>query len=106
MTGMRAAGSDRMGDPARIGDSVRMEGTAPTDAELRPEDFRFVERPDEASFLLRPSVSYWQDAWRRLRRNRAALLSAALLALVTALCVVGPGWGSTSSRRSGTGTIP
>ena len=50
MTGMRAAGSDRMGDPARIGNSVRMEGTAPTDAELRPEDFRFVERPDETSF--------------------------------------------------------
>ena len=62
MTGMRAAGSDRMGDPARIGNSVRMEGTAPADAELRPEDFCFVERPDEASFLLRPSVSYWQDA--------------------------------------------
>lgn len=90
MMGMRAAGSDGMGDPARIGNSVRMEGTAPADAELRPEDFRFVERPDEASFLLRPSVSYWQDAWHRLRRNRAALLSAALLALVTALCVVGP----------------
>ena len=63
---------------------------APADAGLRPEDFRFVERSDEASFVLRPSVSYWQDAWRRLRRNRAALLSAALLALVTALCVVGP----------------
>ena len=88
MTGMRAAGPDRMGDPERMEPLARTED--PTDTGLRPEDFRFVERSDEGSFVLRPSVSYWQDAWRRLRRNRAALLSAALLALVTALCVVGP----------------
>ena len=57
---------------------------------LGPEDFRFVPRPDEAPFAFRPSVSYWQDAWCRLRRNRAALVSAALLALIVAVCVVGP----------------
>ena len=57
---------------------------------FRLEDFRFVERPDEAPFASRPSVNYWQDAWRRLKRNRAALLSAALLAFVAALCVLGP----------------
>ncbi|WP_075214483.1 ABC transporter permease [Mongoliimonas terrestris] len=34
--------------------------------------------------------SLWQDAWRRLRRNRAAVASAVVLALVTVLAVVGP----------------
>lgn len=34
--------------------------------------------------------SLWQDAWRRLRRNRAAVASAVILALVTVLAVVGP----------------
>ena len=57
---------------------------------FRPGDFRFIERPDEAPFAFRPSMSYWQDAWRRLERNRAALLSAALLALIAALCALGP----------------
>lgn len=58
--------------------------------ELRPEDFRFVGRPEEAHFSSRPPVNYWQDAWLRLRRNRMALLSVAFLGLIAALCVVGP----------------
>ncbi len=34
--------------------------------------------------------SLWQDAWRRLRRNRAAVASAVVLAVVTLAAVVGP----------------
>lgn len=71
-------------EPAREGGAVGKPEA------LRPEDFRFAPRPDEAAFAFRPSVSYWQDAWRRLRRNRAALVSAVLLALIVALCVAGP----------------
>ena len=32
----------------------------------------------------------WSDAWRALRRNRAAMTAAAVLAVVAALCVFGP----------------
>jgi oligopeptide transport system permease protein len=34
--------------------------------------------------------SLWQDAWRRLRRNRAAVVSAAVLSLIALAAIVGP----------------
>lgn len=34
--------------------------------------------------------SLWQDAWRRLRKNRAAVASACVLLFITLFCVVGP----------------
>jgi len=35
-------------------------------------------------------TSLWKDAWKRLRKNRMAVASAALLALVVLFCVAGP----------------
>ena len=34
--------------------------------------------------------SLWQDAWRRLRGNKAAIASVAVLALIAVACIVGP----------------
>lgn len=34
--------------------------------------------------------SLWQDAWRRLKRNRAALTSMIILGVVAAVCLIGP----------------
>ena len=34
--------------------------------------------------------SLWQDAWRRLKRNRAAIASAAVLLLIALAGIVGP----------------
>ena len=34
--------------------------------------------------------SLWYDAWRRLKKNRAALVAVSLLGLMTALVIVGP----------------
>jgi oligopeptide transport system permease protein len=34
--------------------------------------------------------SLWQDAWRRLRGNKAAIASVAVLALIAIACIVGP----------------
>ena len=34
--------------------------------------------------------SLWQDAWRRLRTNKAAIISLVILALIAVVCVVGP----------------
>jgi oligopeptide transport system permease protein len=34
--------------------------------------------------------SLWQDAWRRLRRNRAAVVSAVVLAAITLAALIGP----------------
>ena len=40
--------------------------------------------------FVRPSQSYWQDAWRRLRRDRLALLGGAAILLILVLAVAGP----------------
>ena len=34
--------------------------------------------------------SLWIDAWRRLKANRAAVVSAVYLVVMTLLCIIGP----------------
>lgn len=34
------------------------------------DDFAAASDQDEGDVILRPSLNYWQDAWRRLRKNR------------------------------------
>ena len=51
---------------------------------------RGCAKTDAAAHGLAAGRSLWGDAWLRLRRNRAAVFSAAYLALVTLACVFGP----------------
>ena len=46
--------------------------------------------PTETARLEVPSRSLWQDAWLRLRKNRAAVASAIVLLLMAFLGVFGP----------------
>jgi len=39
---------------------------------------------------MRPSLTYWQDAWRRLKQNKVAMVSLAILILLSVLCIIGP----------------
>ena len=47
-----------------------------------------VEREVEA--ISRPSLSYWQDAWIRLKANRRALISLYIVIALLAFTVLGP----------------
>ena len=38
----------------------------------------------------KPSLNFWQDAWLRIRKNKAALVSMVVMALVIILAFVGP----------------
>lgn len=40
--------------------------------------------------ISRPSITYWQDAWRRLRNNRIAMAGMVILALFIFMSIVGP----------------
>ena len=40
--------------------------------------------------IARPSLSYWEDAWRRFRQNWIALVGFGLLVLLGALAIFGP----------------
>ena len=40
--------------------------------------------------IVRPNVTYWQDAWRRLKRNKVATFSMFLLLFIVVLSIIGP----------------
>lgn len=40
--------------------------------------------------ISKPSLNYWQDAWRRLRKNKAAIFGLVLLFVITFLALFGP----------------
>jgi len=46
-----------------------------THYQLSAEDFRPLAATDTAEQISRPSLSYWQDAWRRLKQNPRAVFS-------------------------------
>ncbi|HYE81792.1 MAG TPA: ABC transporter permease [Clostridia bacterium] len=47
---------------------------------------------DKSNFnvVVRPSLTYWQDAWIRLSKNKVALISLGVILLYIILAVVGP----------------
>ncbi|HHY46385.1 MAG TPA: ABC transporter permease [Firmicutes bacterium] len=58
---------------------------------LSPEMFQpVVIREEEAEALTRPVISYWQDAWRRFKKNRLAMFGLGLLCFMLALSFIGP----------------
>ena len=57
----------------------------------KPEDFlplTIEER--EGAELLRPSKTYWADAWLRLKNDRAAMIGLCVILIVIILAVFGP----------------
>jgi oligopeptide transport system permease protein len=51
--------------------------------EFNQELFTPVQEGERISAgIVRPSVTYWQDAWRRFRRNKPALIAAAILLII------------------------
>lgn len=59
--------------------------------EISKEKFKHVGINEERSQqIVRPSMTYWQDAWRRLKKNKVAMLGLCLLILFTLMSVVGP----------------
>ncbi|MDW0117247.1 ABC transporter permease [Sporosarcina thermotolerans] len=59
--------------------------------QLPPEKFeRVVIDSDSAERITKPSLSFWQDAWLRLRKNKAAIVSMVVLVLLVLMALVGP----------------
>lgn len=57
----------------------------------KPEDFQVVGYTlEEANRIDRPTISYWQDAWRRLKKNPVAMASLVVLVILIIMCIVGP----------------
>lgn len=43
-----------------------------------------------AQEIVRPSTTYWQDVWRRLKKNRMAMAGLYMIILIIALAIFGP----------------
>lgn len=62
-----------------------------TKLQLSPDMFETVGYTmEEANKIDRPTISYWQDAWRRLRKNPVAMAALVVLGLLVVLVIVGP----------------
>lgn len=58
---------------------------------LTKDLFRQVGVDEQQSeTVVRPSISYWQDAWRRLKQNKVAMISMCVLITVLLLCIFAP----------------
>lgn len=55
-------------------------------------DEMFIPGADDshAEDISRPSVTYWQDVWRRFRRDKLAVAGLIVIVIMTALCIVMP----------------
>ena len=60
-------------------------------AELTAANFKKVDRSRfDSDAMVRPTVTYWQDAWRRLKKNPVAVFAMFLLLLCLLLMAFGP----------------
>lgn len=56
-----------------------------------PELFKPVAKDIEgAEAIVRPSVTYWQDAWRRLKKNKMAMVGLWTIVAIMLLAIFGP----------------
>lgn len=59
--------------------------------ELSQELFTHVGKNiSEMEAIVRPSITYWQDAWRRLKQNKVAMLGLIIIILYTVMAIIGP----------------
>lgn len=59
--------------------------------QLPQEQFERVTLDSEKSERIeKPSLSFWQDAWLRLRKNKAAIVSMVVLLLLLIMAIIGP----------------
>ena len=58
---------------------------------LTADDFAPASTEEKEGFIQeRKSVSYWSDAWRRLRKNKVAMVAMVILILIFLFAFVGP----------------
>lgn len=59
--------------------------------EFKKEEFEAISSADQnADMITRPNVTYWQDAWRRLKKNPVAMIALGLLIVLIVLVIIGP----------------
>lgn len=59
--------------------------------EFLTNDFDLATEEEKASFIeMRKSMSYWQDAWRRLKKNQVAMVALYIIIAIVLFAFIGP----------------
>lgn len=60
-------------------------------AELSKEKFKIIGcENNNSDEIVRKNITYWQDAWRRLKMNKIAMVSLALLIIIILMSIFAP----------------
>lgn len=59
-------------------------------SEYKKDSFTFVTEKEKEHDVFRKSLTYWQDAWRRLKKNRLAMIGLLGIILIIGFGVLGP----------------
>lgn len=57
---------------------------------MADQKFTFIKERVEDIESTRPSLTYWQDAWRRLKQNKTSMFGLITIFLIVMFAVVGP----------------
>lgn len=58
---------------------------------ITPDMFKRIPRDDiEAEKIGRPIITFWADVWRRLKMNKAAMMSIGIIVLLVVMVIAGP----------------
>lgn len=58
---------------------------------ISQEMWQPISREDrDKEKIVRPSLTYWQDVWRRLKQNKLAMVGLAMIILIFAVAIIGP----------------
>ena len=71
-----------------------------SDIALTPDSFKPLEATQDTQGITRPSLSYWQDAWRRLKDNNRAIISLYIIIALLAFTLLGPFFWTANSSIS------
>ncbi|MCP3028934.1 ABC transporter permease [Halobacillus sp. A5] len=75
-----------------MGDMIQTAKQKKSAQDEIPDDwFKPLEKDSsQAETVVRPSLSYWQDAWRRLRKNKLAMSGLIFLIFLSLMSILGP----------------
>jgi len=69
--------------------------------EITRDKFRHRGLSEEKNgAMVRPTMSFWADVWRRLKANKVAMAGLAILLLLSVMAIVGPWMGSYSYNEN------
>ena len=70
---------------------VAVTASPETPAALTAADFQFIPREEKsADQVVRPSVSYWADVFRRIKQDKVAMISLIIIAIIALMAIFAP----------------